>query len=197
MVNQYNLTVADTSVSNFTSRTERNHTDDVTTQFLEYIQYRPGVRCNLSATVYDDFTSEPVTIRMVDNSAHGDNSNHSNSPDPISPLGLVVTLLLSILIAGIIAGNTLVIVSVACFSKMRTLSNGLIASLASADLLVAIVVLPISLQRELTEDWTLGEHVCDLWITSDVFCCTASILNIVVIAVDRFVLLWIIVNSNY
>lgn len=59
---------------------------------------------------------------------------------------IIVSVLLAMLIAGIIAGNLLVIISVALFDKMRTLSNGLIASLASADLLVAVAVLPISLQ---------------------------------------------------
>ena len=40
--------------------------------------------------------------------------------------------------------------------------------------------------------WTLGQRVCGLWITSDVFCCTASILNIVVIALDRY---WLITRN--
>jgi len=44
----------------------------------------------------------------------------------------------------------------------------------------------------MTGSWTLGQHVCDLWITSDVFCCTASILNIVVIALDRY---WLITRN--
>jgi len=44
----------------------------------------------------------------------------------------------------------------------------------------------------MTDSWTLGRHVCDLWITSDVFCCTASILNIVVIALDRY---WLITRN--
>jgi 5-hydroxytryptamine receptor 1 len=44
----------------------------------------------------------------------------------------------------------------------------------------------------MTGRWTLGLHVCELWITSDVFCCTASILNIVVIALDRY---WLITRN--
>lgn len=63
-----------------------------------------------------------------------------------APAKLVLVVLLSLLIIGIVVGNSLVILSVTVFSKMRTLSNCLIGSLASADLLVAIFVLPISLQ---------------------------------------------------
>ena len=48
------------------------------------------------------------------------------------------------------------------------------------------------LQYEMTGSWTLGQRICDLWITSDVFCCTASILNIVVIALDRY---WLITRN--
>jgi len=47
-------------------------------------------------------------------------------------------------------------------------------------------------QYEMTGSWTLGQRICDLWITSDVFCCTASILNIVVIALDRY---WLITRN--
>jgi len=46
-------------------------------------------------------------------------------------------------------GNASVILAVSVYDKMRTLSNVLIASLGLADLLVAIVVMPISLQVRL------------------------------------------------
>ena len=110
----------------------------------------------------------------------------------ITPIEIVIAVVLSGFILAIIIGNMFVILSVALFRDMRTLTNGLIVSLASADLLVAIIVLPISLYHEIIGSWTLGPYICDFWITSDVFCCTASILNIVVIAVDRY---WLITKN--
>lgn len=63
--------------------------------------------------------------------------------DVVAPL---IAVLLSAVIIGTLLGNTCVILAVTVYDKMRTLSNVLIASLGSADLLVAIVVMPISLQ---------------------------------------------------
>uniref|UniRef100_A0A1I8JEN1 G_PROTEIN_RECEP_F1_2 domain-containing protein n=1 Tax=Macrostomum lignano TaxID=282301 RepID=A0A1I8JEN1_9PLAT len=39
-----------------------------------------------------------------------------------------------------------------------------------------------------------GIHLCDLWICFDILCCTASILHLVGIAVDRY---WAVTNVNY
>ena len=111
----------------------------------------------------------------------------------INLLHILIAFVLSLFIICIIIGNILVISSVILFRDMRTLTNVLIASLAIADLLVALIVLPISLHFEIKDHvWTLGPIVCDFWITSDVFCCTASILNIVVIAMDRY---WLITRN--
>jgi len=33
--------------------------------------------------------------------------------------------------------------------------------------------------------WGLGDGLCDAWVASDVMCCTASILNLAAISVDR------------
>ena len=110
----------------------------------------------------------------------------------VHALDAIIGIGLSLLILAIIVGNTFVVLSVSLFRDMRTLSNGLIVSLATADLLVAIIVLPISLYALLVGEWPLGSIVCNFWITADVFCCTASILNIVVIALDRY---WLIARN--
>jgi len=35
--------------------------------------------------------------------------------------------------------------------------------------------------------WELGDALCDTWVALDVGCCTASILNLAAISVDRSV----------
>ncbi|EPB80876.1 hypothetical protein ANCCEY_00078 [Ancylostoma ceylanicum] len=55
------------------------------------------------------------------------------------------------------------------------------------DLLVGLVVMPMSLLDLLhNHRWPLGKFLCGLWATSDVLLCTASILNLCVISLDRY-----------
>ena len=109
---------------------------------------------------------------------------------------ILVAFILSSIIVIILIGNVLVVLSVCIYREMRKLSNALIASLATADLLVAVFVLPLSVHVELAgHQWFIELGLCDFWVTADVFCCSASILNIVVIAMDRY---WLITkNVNY
>nr|WNH96631.1 5-HT1D [Sinonovacula constricta] len=54
--------------------------------------------------------------------------------------------------------------------------------------------MPISLVKELSMFWYLGNALCDFWISVDVLCCTASILHLVAISLDRF---WGVSNIDY
>lgn len=105
----------------------------------------------------------------------------------------IVTLTLCILIT--IVGNVLVILSVFTHKPLRIVQNFFIVSLAVADLTVATLVMPLNVAYTILGRWMFGSHVCKMWLTSDVLCCTASILNLCAIALDRF---WAITDPiNY
>ena len=100
---------------------------------------------------------------------------------------IILTIILGIIIIGTILGNVLVCTAVAIVRKLRTPSNLLIVSLAVSDLLVALLVMPFAAMYEVMGRWMLGDPFCDAWTSLDVMLCTASILNLCVISVDRYV----------
>jgi hypothetical protein len=42
---------------------------------------------------------------------------------------------------------------------------------------------------QVVQSWLLSDALCDAWVASDVMACTASILNLTAISVDRLVLI--------
>ncbi|KAM8831469.1 5-hydroxytryptamine receptor 1B-like [Spinachia spinachia] len=104
--------------------------------------------------------------------------------------GLAVTLTLITLATTL--SNAFVIATIYKSRKLHTPANFLIASLALTDLLVSILVMPISALYTVSQTWTLGQVMCDIWLSSDISCCTASILHLCVIALDRY---WAITDA--
>ena len=108
---------------------------------------------------------------------------------------LFLLLVLSFIILLTIVGNILVILSVFTYKPLRIVQNFFIVSLAVADLTVAVLVLPFNVVNMIVGRWEFGIHMCKMWLTSDVMCCTSSILNLCVIALDRY---WAITDPiNY
>ncbi|KAG5830574.1 hypothetical protein ANANG_G00312150 [Anguilla anguilla] len=101
----------------------------------------------------------------------------------------VLALLFGVpLILVIILGNILVCLSVLTERSLKTATNYFIVSLAVADLLLAVLVLPLYVYSEfLGGVWTLNTYICDALMTMDVMLCTASILNLCAISVDRYI----------
>ncbi|XP_062293390.1 5-hydroxytryptamine receptor 1B-like [Scomber scombrus] len=104
--------------------------------------------------------------------------------------GLAVTL--SLITFATMLSNAFVIATIYQSRKLHTPANFLIASLAVTDLLVSILVMPISALYTVSQTWTLGQVVCDIWLSSDITVCTASILHLCVIALDRY---WAITDA--
>ncbi|KAM9569849.1 D(4) dopamine receptor-like [Salvelinus alpinus] len=102
-----------------------------------------------------------------------------------------------LLIVVIICGNLLVCLSVYREKALKTTTNYFIVSLAVADLMLAVLVLPLFIYVEFQGGlWSLNMHVCDGLMTMDVMLCTASIFNLCAISIDRFIAVSIPLNYN-
>lgn len=99
---------------------------------------------------------------------------------------VLVCIVLLFVIMGTIVGNVLVCIAVCMVRKLRRPCNYLLVSLALSDLCVAVLVMPMALLYEVLEKWNFGPVLCDIWVSFDVLCCTASILNLCAISVDRY-----------
>ncbi|XP_060103181.1 5-hydroxytryptamine receptor 7-like [Heteronotia binoei] len=100
---------------------------------------------------------------------------------------VVIGTVLSVITLLTIAGNSLVIISICVIKKLRQPSNYLVVSLAAADLSVALAVMPFVIITDLVGgEWLFGEVFCNVFIAMDVMCCTASIMTLCVISVDRY-----------
>ncbi|XP_063149015.1 D(4) dopamine receptor [Candoia aspera] len=125
-------------------------------------------------------------------------SNHTCPPPEREPVRNFAALVFGIfLILFIISGNLLVCLSVCTEKALKTTTNYFIVSLAVADLLLAILVLPLYVYSEFQGGvWSLSMVLCDALMTMDVMLCTASIFNLCAISVDRFIAVSIPLNYN-
>ncbi|XP_069507631.1 alpha-2Da adrenergic receptor-like [Ambystoma mexicanum] len=120
------------------------------------------------------------------------NSSYNGSAEkPWSPpYNAVETTLIMFAVITIIVsdlfGNVLVVVAVRTSRALRAPQNLFLVSLASADLLVGMVIIPFSLANEVMGYWHFGSVWCSLYLALDVLLCTSSIMHLCAISLDRY-----------
>ncbi|KAF1651552.1 Alpha-2 adrenergic receptor, partial [Aptenodytes patagonicus] len=117
--------------------------------------------------------------------ASGNGSGASSAPHSPAATGLILLAALAVLLATLV-GNALVVVAVSTSRALRAPQNLFLVSLASADILVAVLVLPFSLANEVMGYWYFGGLWCSLYLALDVLLCTASIGHLCAISLDRY-----------
>lgn len=85
-------------------------------------------------------------------------------------------------------GNFLVCVSVVVYRRLRTVTNFFVVSLAASDLLVSLLSLPYRIDQTLHNFmWCSSMAMCQTWYIVDFLSTIASVWNLVMISIDRFI----------
>uniref|UniRef100_A0A8C1HP29 Trace amine associated receptor 17a n=1 Tax=Cyprinus carpio carpio TaxID=630221 RepID=A0A8C1HP29_CYPCA len=99
----------------------------------------------------------------------------------------IVFVFFSLLSAWTVFLNLLVIISISHFKKLHTPTNLLILSLAVADMLFGLIVMPLEAIKLIETCWYFGDTFCTLFMLIMGLLLSASLSNLVLIAIDRFV----------
>ncbi|XP_052097221.1 adenosine receptor A1-like [Mytilus californianus] len=120
---------------------------------------------------------------LVDNttSLEEDYENLNKNLDVIfGVISLVITPL-------VIGGNALVIISLFKFRRLRTTTNMFIGSLALSDFLLGLLTLPMYALFYLNTGMNKWKYLCLFKYSSVILSMSSSLINLVVIAVDRYI----------
>jgi hypothetical protein len=83
-------------------------------------------------------------------------------------------------------GNLLVCLAIARERKLQNTTNYFLMSLAIADCLVAILVMPMGMITEVLGHFPLPHYACIIFATMDVLFCTSSIWHMSTMSMDRY-----------
>ncbi|XP_054758515.1 muscarinic acetylcholine receptor M1-like [Lytechinus pictus] len=85
-----------------------------------------------------------------------------------------------------VSANVMVWLSFYMDKQLQVVNNYFILSLATADIIIGALSIPIYTLYLLQDGWRLGNIFCDIWLSIDYVASNASVMNLCIICFDRF-----------
>lgn len=133
-------------------------------------------------------------LSMNNVSANGNVSLASANYTELRAIKFTVYLLICLFS---VTGNTLVILSVVIFKRLKTVPNIFIANLAACDLVTTLSSIPFDLPSEELGYWPYGEALCKILWPLATFSTTSAAFTLVSISADRYGALCHPLNFRY
>ena len=83
-------------------------------------------------------------------------------------------------------GNFLMICGILSTKRFRNPSHYFLISLSTSDLLCSLLVMPLGVVTAVSGTWDYGDGVCYFWLIADMMCCSASVLNLALVSLDKY-----------
>jgi hypothetical protein len=150
---------------------------------------------NSTYLVATGISQEDFLALQMSNATENATSNESLShmvlqdwyPSGYSPFHIILaSVVVTVLMIMVVVGNMLVIIAIVTEKALKNIQNWFIASLAVSDFFLGLIIMPFSLANELMGYWIFGFWWCEIHSAMDVLLCTASIMNLCLISLDRY-----------
>ncbi len=184
----FSSTTKNTNTSQHEQNNSQYNSYDAIPNFInnDFIHIKYG---KLEQTNYIPFNNSnvnnPLLKTIYNFSDHDDEDNNHY----VFTSKLFTGVLLYSLTIWTIIGNIMVCIALFTNKQLKQggMSNYLIGNLALSDLLLGLTVLPFSATLSTFKTWPFGSVLCELWLSIDVLCSTASIWGLLVISLDRYI----------
>ncbi|XP_053619700.1 alpha-2A adrenergic receptor isoform X2 [Plodia interpunctella] len=159
--------------------------------------YTNATLLNSTFLVPTFMSQEEFLALQMGNSSDGNSTSNDTTinqvvlktwyPSGYSPAHIIMaSVVVTVLMIMVVVGNMLVIIAIVTEKALKNIQNWFIASLAVSDFFLGLVIMPFSLANELMGYWIFGFWWCEIHSAMDVLLCTASIMNLCLISLDRY-----------
>uniref|UniRef100_A0A8C4SUU2 G-protein coupled receptors family 1 profile domain-containing protein n=1 Tax=Erpetoichthys calabaricus TaxID=27687 RepID=A0A8C4SUU2_ERPCA len=131
----------------------------------------------------------PIAFIMDLNVGHCYTNNNKSciKLDREPETSLLLYFFSGVVIVATVFGNLLVVISVSHFKQLHTPTNFLVLSLAVADFLIGLLVMPFEFSSTIEYCWYFGKGICPFYLNYAILLSSASVAHLVVISMDRYI----------